>query len=349
MIKSPASSEIHSDLVPQQSLCVMGNEGKRNTRPVFVIGCPRSGTTLLYHMILSSGDFAGLPFESDTFRILGPRFPGQISSDKRKRLLEFWLSTETGSGSGLDRGDIEPRILAECCNIGDFLRIVMEEICRKQDVRRWAEKTPDHALYLAKIKSFFPEALIVHIIRDGRDAALSLANFGRIRPFLWDAGSRLLSFGVYWKWMVRKGRTAGRKIGRDYCELHYEDLVERPREVLAQLSRFIGHELDYERILQVSVGSVSRPDSSFGHSASPGGFNPVGRWKKHYSPGDLARFEALVGDCLEELGYPLSAHLPQRRCTLSLSVLSSFYMWQLEGKHWLKTSSPLGQLAGWRQ
>src|SRR2546423_13114390 len=42
-----------------------------STRPVFVLGCPRSGTTLLYHMLLSSGDFAGYPFESDTFRILG--------------------------------------------------------------------------------------------------------------------------------------------------------------------------------------------------------------------------------------------------------------------------------------
>src|SRR5438445_2307128 len=47
----------------------------RDSRPVFVVGCARSGTTLLHHMILSSGDFAVFPIESDTFRFLGPRFP----------------------------------------------------------------------------------------------------------------------------------------------------------------------------------------------------------------------------------------------------------------------------------
>src|SRR5258708_6614268 len=100
--------------------------GALNRRPVFVVGCPRSGTTLLYHMILSSGDFAGFPFESDVFRLLGPKFRGLTSLKNRKRLLEFWLRSENCAQSGLNRGDIESRAIAKCRNIGDFLRIVME-------------------------------------------------------------------------------------------------------------------------------------------------------------------------------------------------------------------------------
>lgn len=319
-----------------------------SARPVFIVGCPRSGTTLLYHMILSSGDFAGYPFESDTFRILGPKFPGLTFLRNRERLLEFWLRSENGARSGLDRSDIEPRVMRDCRNIGDFLRIVMEEMCRKQGVHRWAEKTPDHILCIPQIKRLIPDSLIVHIIRDGRDAALSLANFGRIRPFLWQTASKLLSFGVYWKWMVRKGRETGRKIGRDYYELHYEDLVEKPRETLAHLGDFIGHNLDYGRIAQVGVGAVSRPNTSFESLASLMGLSPVGRWKRQYSPEDLARFEALAGDCLEETGYSLATCPQQRRRSLSAAALSAVYVSQLEFKHQLKSHTPLGRLAGWR-
>ncbi|MGI0080699.1 MAG: sulfotransferase family protein [Nitrososphaerales archaeon] len=297
-------------------------------------------------MILSSGDFALFPFESDTFALLGEKFHDLSSLKNRKRLMEFWLGSELFSRSGLDRTDIEPRVLRSCRNIGEFLRIVMEGMCRKQGVHRWAEKTPDHALYIREIKRSIPDSLVVHIIRDGRDAALSLANFGRIRPFFWERGAKLLSFGVYWKWMVRKARAGGQEIGRDYYELHYEDLVANPRETLAQLGGFIGHDLDYDRILQVGVGSVRRPETSFEPAASSEGFNPVGRWKRQYSPEDLARFESVVGDALEEMGYSLATHPQQRRRTLSTAAISAFYALQLESKLWLKSRTPLRRLVG---
>jgi hypothetical protein len=319
-----------------------------NTRPVFVLGCPRSGTTVLYHMILSSGNFAGYPFESDTFRILGPKFPGLTSHRNRARLLDFWLRSSNGAQSGLERSDIEARLHRECCNIGDFLRIVMEAMCRKQGVHRWAEKTPDHLLSIAQIKRFIPDSLIVHIIRDGRDSALSLANFGRIQPYFWQRGSKLLSFGVYWKWLVRKGRASGRRLGRDYYEVHYEDLMERPHETLARLGNFIGHELDYDRIAQVSVGALRRPNTSFEGLAPHVGFSPVSRWKRQFPPQELATFEALVGDCLEETGYSLATTAEQRGKAL-VAGFSTFHASQLELKYQLKTHTPLRRLAGWRK
>jgi hypothetical protein len=298
-------------------------------------------------MILSSGGFAGYPFESDTFRILGPKFPRLTSLRNRKRLLEFWLRSTNGAESGLDRSDIESRVYGECRNIGDFLRIVMEEMCRKQGVHRWTEKTPDHVLSMAEIKRLIPDALIVHIIRDGRDVALSLANFGRIQPYIWPRGSKVLSFGVYWKWLVQKGRATGRQIGRDYYELHYEHLMEKPRETLANLGDFIGHDLDYDRIAQVGVGSLSHPNSSFEKSSSEAGFNPVGRWKRQLSPEELACFESLVGDCLEETGYFL-ATCPQQRRWAGTALFSAFHASQLEVKHQLKSRTALGRLAGWK-
>ena len=300
-------------------------------------------------MILSSGDFVGYPFESDTFRILGPKFPGLTSLRNRKRLLEFWLRSSNSAQSGLDKSDIESRVQGECRNIGDFLRIVMEEMCRKQGARRWVEKTPDHLLSIAEIKRCIPDALIVHIIRDGRDAALSLANFGRIQPYFCQPGSKLLSFGVYWKWLVRKGRSAGRKVWGDYYELHYEELMENPRETLAHLGEFIGHKLDFDRIAQVGLGAVRRPNTSFQNLPSPSNGSAVGRWRGQYSPEQLAGFEALVGDCLVQTGYSLATSPEQRRSALSMLGFSAFHVSQLELKYQLKSHTPLSRLAGWRR
>lgn len=311
--------------------------------PVFVVGCPRSGTTLLYHMLLSSGDFALFPLESRTFDILGQRFPNLLSPKRRARLVEYFVHSKNFDAAGVERSVLESRTRSECRNIADFLRIVMEEMCRKQGVSRWAEKTPYHVLYISEIKRLIPDALIVHIIRDGRDTALSMSAFGLDNPYLWECGGRLLAMAVRWKWMVQKGRTAGREIGRDYYELRYEDLVEKPRETLDRLGGFIHQELDYDRILQAGVGSVKQPESSFPGQHS----KPVGRWKVQCSPSELAAVEGAVGDCLEELGYRLASHPAQRRLGLRRAVGATLDLAQLELKHCLKLNTPLGRLAGW--
>jgi len=324
--------------------CVGQQKPSRSTRPVFVIGCPRSGTTLLQHMILSSGDFAFYPWESSTFSYLGVKFRHLTSLKERKNVLDFFVRTERFAVLGLERNDIESRVLSECVNIGDFLRIVMEEMCRKQAVHRWMEKTPDHALYISNIKQSIPDALIVHIIRDGRDVALSLANRGG-RRFLWRGRSQLLPSGVFWKWIVQKARAGGRHIGQDYYELHYEDLVTKPREMLAKLGDFIGHDLDYDRILRVGSGCVSHPNTSFPQLAPASPFNPIGRWKTQCPLEELAMFESLVGDSLEELGYSLSTSTQQRRRPpLSMTASLALYVAQLEMKVWIKTKSPFGAL-----
>lgn len=311
--------------------------------PVFVVGCPRSGTTLLYHMLLSSGNFALFPLESRTFDILGRRFPNLLSPKRRARLVEYFIHTDNFTAAGIERSVLESRTLSECRNIADFLRIVMEEMCRKQGVSRWAEKTPYHVLYITEIKRLIPDALIVHIIRDGRDAALSMSAFGLDNPYPWECGGRRLAMAVRWKWMVRKGRSGGREIGQDYYELHYEDLVEKPRETLVKLGGFIGQALDYDGILQAGVGSVRQPETSFPGQHS----NPVGRWKVQCSPGELAILEGAVGDCLEELGYVLASEPAERRLGLRGAASVTLNLAQLELKHCLKSNTPLGRLAGW--
>jgi Sulfotransferase family len=308
----------------------------RSTAPVFVIGCSRSGTTLLYHMLLSSGNFAVYRMESQILTLFEPRFRPLSKHGNKRKMLDAWYGTRLYQRSGLEPEEIEPRIMAECQNGGDFLRILMEEMCRKQGVQRWAETTPEHLLYMRRIKETIPNALIVHVIRDGRDVALSWEKLSQIRRFPWDRRRAAMAAGIYWEWIVNKGRQAGRTLGGDYVEVLYEDLVHKPAEVLKNLEPFIDHDLDYDRITEVGIGSVSKPNTAFkGEERSP-----IGRWKTDLSPEELAVLETLTGGALDDLGYERSTKVPR---SLDLARMRASYRAYFESKQYLKTRTPAGK------
>lgn len=315
---------------------------RRNKAPVFVLGSPRSGTTLLYHMILSAGDFAVYRAESSVFNVLLPKFGDLRLKKRREKLMDVWLRTRLFERSGLNAEEIRGKILESCRSGGDFLRIVMEEIAHSQGVRRWADCTPEHLLNMPRIKREIPDALIIHIIRDGRDVALSMAKQNWVRPFPWEKDQGVFVAGLFWEWLVSKGRTLARSLGSDYLEVRFEDLVKNPRETLSALGRFIDHDLDYDRIQRVAIGSVREPNSSFSSQGASGPFDPVGRWKAGFSPEGLARFEGLVGRFLQTLGYPRATPPEQIQSSLALRRMRAIYHFYFDSKFWLKFKTPLG-------
>jgi hypothetical protein len=275
----------------------------RSKAPVFVLGSPRSGTTFLYNTILSAGNFAVYLAESDIFNQIVPAFGDMRSRANRRRLLNAFFVSDYFKRTGLKPEEIEGEVLSDCRNAGDFLRIFMERMAKNQGVERWAENTPPHLLQIPQIKANIPNALFVHIIRDGRDAAMSLARlrpWGPGRSFPWDRNQGLLLSAIHWDWLVRKGREHGRKLGPDYMEVRFEELVERPREVLKVLSGFIQQDMDYERIQKNAIGAAKARNTSF-----EGQSNPVGRWKD-LGAVELRRLNALIGPLLRELGYEVS-------------------------------------------
>jgi len=310
----------------------------KSNRPVFVLGSPRSGTTLLYHMILSAGNFAVYRTESNVFNLLSPRFGDLSVRANREALMKVWLGSKLYTRSGLERDAIEKKVLEECNGAGSFLRIVMGEMARQQGVERWADCTPDHLLYLNEIKQSIPDALVIHILRDGRDVALSLDKQRWIRPFPWDRKQSLLVAGFYWEWIVNQGRRKGKALGADYREVHFEELIQNPHHTLKKLGEFIGHDLNYDRILEVGIGSVRDPNTSFG----PGNFNPVGRWRSQFPGDQLVVFEDLLGGTLESLGYGLSGE-HGTHAGFGLKALRRAYEALFGSKIWLKKRTPMGR------
>ena len=131
-------------------------------------------------MLLSAGNFAVYRTESNVFNVLEPRAGDLAKESNRRELLKL-------------------------------LRTYMELIARRQGVERWADCTPEHILYLERIQQTIPDALVIHVIRDGRDVALSTEKQKWIRPFFWDKGGELLAAAMFWEWMVFNGRQAGQR------------------------------------------------------------------------------------------------------------------------------------------
>jgi len=311
------------------------------------MGCHRSGTNLLYDTLLSAGGFAVYRGYLPIYKTLIPRVGRLDKFENRKKLVEIWVRSKGFRRSGLDAAQLTAKVQSECRTGGDFMRIIMDEIARNQNAVRWAVYDPDNVLHVARIKADIPEALFIHIIRDGRDIALSLKKMGGFQPLPWDRGSRsLLATASYWEWMVRKGQRYGRSIPADYIEIRYEELVYEPRGTLNKLGQFLDHDLDYDRIQSTGLGKLRESNSSFrGEVGRTTETNPVYRWKRKLSREEVAALEALVGKCLEELGYELTTSEQERKPGLRDIWMRALYTSFLDAKLWLKIRTPVGRIA----
>ena len=324
------------------------NPSNRSRSPVFVMGCHRSGTNLLYDMLLSAGGFAIYRGSLPVYETLIPRFGSMKTRSNRQNLLQTWLHSKGFRRTGLEAEPLTSRILKNCRNGGDFIRIIMDAVAASQGSQRWVLYDPDNVLHISRLKASIPNALFLHIIRDGRDIALSLKKMGGFEPLPWDREKEtrsLVATALYWQLMVRNGQEHGRRIPSDYMEIHYEDLTTQPRETLQKIGGFLDHDLDYDRIKSAGLGRLSETNSSFREEAASEKTNPLGRWKKRLSHADVAGIEAAVGECLEENGYPLS--LPAAERTAGMGEWSNRLLYRtfLNTKMWLKLNTPVGRMA----
>ncbi len=297
-------------------------------------------------MLMSSGGFAIYRGLLPIHKVLVPRYGSMSNRANLERILAIFLRSKGFRRTGLGAEQVSSRILNECRTAGDFIRVVMNSVARHQNVDRWAVYDPDNVLHVEYLKTEIPNALFVHIIRDGRDIALSLKKMGGFAPLPWDRSetNSLVATSLYWEWMVRSGHAAGRRIPGDYIEIRYEDLITNPRDTLARLGGFIDHDLDYDRIQRAGLGRLSETNSSFREEGKEN-INPLGRWKERLSSANIAAIEGTVGACLEENGYELSLPEAERRTSLRSSWMRAVYPAFLGGKLWLKLNTPLGRFA----
>jgi hypothetical protein len=318
----------------------------RQNSPVFVIGCHRSGSALLYDSLLSAGGFPlyhAAPYvHTAMLRICGsPKI-----RRNREKLMRLWLRSKAFRRTGFGREDLRDRILEECRSGGDFLRITMGELARRAGVHRWAAYDIDNVMYMPVIKREVPDALFVHVVRDGRDAAVSMNKQHDSRPLLGARDRSLYGWALLWQWTVRKGRRWGQKFSADYIEVRYEDLVRDPAKTLSTLGEFLDHDLDYRRIQQNPIGRVASPNTIWSEEENAANFSPLNRWKTKLSQDEVAALEELIGDCLQEFGYALTAERGSSvRLDPVLSLMRTLYPPYFDTKVFLQSKTMLGRLA----
>ena len=269
-----------------------------------IVGCGRSGTTLLRN-ILDTHSKLAVAHEA--------HFLAPMARDREKYVTAGSLDIDAFltdlfadpnfRRQGLDEADLRRALESE--NPADFsaaVRVVYAGYARAHGGKPYyGDKTPGYVKHIPLLARLFPEASFIHIIRDGRDVALAY-----IERDEW--GPRTVSeAALYWDGRVREGRMAGERLGASrYLEIKYEDLVEHPEEVLVRICDFLG--------LEFEPGMLSfheKGDRFAATTATPEAFTklalPVTRglrdWRAQMDRADVALFEALAGDLIGELGY----------------------------------------------
>lgn len=202
---------------------------------------------------------------------------------------------------GLDEAELQEVLSAPPVRTyPEAVRRIFATYAGLQGKPRYGDKMPGYVLHVDLLARLFPEARFVHIIRDGRDVALSLTD-------LWFAQRGVGEAALFWKRRVLAGRTAGRRLGSmRYREVRYEDLVADPQTVVRGLCDFA--DLSFEpAMLEFSERGdevVERTgDPAFHQRLLLPPTSGLRNWRTQMGGDDLAMFETLAGDVLDELGY----------------------------------------------
>ncbi|MGH3089946.1 MAG: sulfotransferase family protein [Rubrobacteraceae bacterium] len=276
---------------------------------VFAVGCPRSGTTLLQRML---DNHPRLAVANDTHFI--PKFIKEASVGEDPPLTEELVEEVRGYRRFYRLGvsdEAVHRAAERSGTYGEFVGALYSEFAGKSGKSLGGEKTPDYVRDLPKLHALFPWVKTVHIIRDGRDVALSTLkwaneNKGPGRLDLWNE-EPVAVCALWWRRQVEAGMKDGRKLGARSChEVKYEDLVAEPEERLREISDF----LDLTYAPEMARFHEGKTRDEPGLDAKRAWLPPtqgLRNWRSAMSGRDLELFEALAGDLLSNLGYERGA------------------------------------------
>lgn len=272
--------------------------------PLFVVSAPRSGSTLL-RLILDTHPNIAVPPPGWLFDLVYPYLYsyGELASDANfLALAEDILATPTVQKWPLSVTAAELVAAAGEKSFAGLYAALHMAYAKPGNKRRWGEKTPRNAFWIDEIRTLFPDARFIHIVRDGRDMAIDISD------------SILLPYSVYsganlWQRYVLAIRDSmGRLPGDCFIEIRYEDLCADPETTIRKLCGFLGEDFDRAMLAPNRTRSAEQWSSHPLHAktSEPISTKYCEMYRTRLPRPDVEALEALIGDTLKLFGYPAS-------------------------------------------
>lgn len=270
----------------------------RQSDPIFIVGCPRSGTTLLASIFDRHSQMAVTP-ESIFFRHFWKFRLGGRERYPADKLVQ--LFTE---GRYTRELQLDPAVLSEYVGTGEisvmeFFRTAVNLFAHLKGKPRCAEKTGIHLMYVPEIFKYFPEARVICIYRDGRDCALSLGKIEYAVPAL------LRGYSSVWREYAATMLKYQEQFPDRFRSVQYESLLAQPTEVMTSLMQYVGLEFEPEQLDPSRTTGVCT-DWDFPQKKNV--FSEIDpkrayAWKRTAKPGELRVMNSMMRPYLGRLGY----------------------------------------------
>jgi Sulfotransferase family len=309
------------------------------TRPLVLLGVSRSGTTLL-RVILDRSPGLAIPDESFFVPLLARRHRRVIDVE---RFLDDVARIPTVGDWGLTVADVAPRVRAGMAT-GEAIATIFEAYASKAGKPRWGDKTPMYMRHLPLLEELFPTAQYVHLVRDGRDAALSFlempeGTFTRT----WAHPRTPAQFACLWRKEVGDARELGRRVGPErYLEVRYEELVANPEQVVRRVCAFA--EISFEPAMLDYTGAVDVSGKPHQQRLLRPPTAGVRSWRDEMAGADVVAFESVAGDLVSDLGYEVTSK-PRR--SARATAARAWYAARLAA--WNATASGVQRSPLWRR
>ena len=225
----------------------MNKQGHKVQNRIFLVGCPRSGTTLLQSLLAAHPEIVSFPESHFCNAIFINRSPKRqklrLASKLAYRKLEKFLReiSQEEMKQYLPKFGLFPSQYAY-----SFIKI-LDILTEQQDKKIWLEKTPGHIRYINYLEKWIKDAKFIHIIRNGPDVVASLFEVTKQHPDIWGGAWDIDVCINQWIEDVRLSQSYLSKLNHTLVE--YEKLVENSRAILTELCKFIGVEFA-ENMLQ---------------------------------------------------------------------------------------------------
>lgn len=271
------------------------------SRQFFIVGCARSGTTLLRRMLDAHSDVAvtGETHFGPRYVRQSPRAKVQNDASTRAAVLNDFIASNYFRVLKIEEEAFRARAMSHFDDPWFPLRVAMEDFGRARKVSNVGEKTPAHALYVAGLARSFPDSRFMFIRRDPRAV---VASWDRVE---WSRRSAV-EVAEVWRRYARAMRRAARRLPGRHLVVRYEELVSDPETVLESACAFLDVEFEpsmlayYER----------RPDDSASWELKyrqmtfkPPVASRIDAWRDELRPGERPLIEAICGREMTLAGY----------------------------------------------